>query len=339
MRQHTRPDIFFIHLLRSVAATSVIAIHALGPFRWMYQEIPFDAWYSAVAINGLSRWAVPVFMMITGALLIRPEQQIDLSSFLRRRLLKVVVPFIAWSLIYIAIIGLQSGPEAARTALIESPTEPVWYHLWFFYDFIPLYLVVLLVTPVIARLNEQQLLILITAWLTLTLAQLLKIPTPLRHPTILYSGYLLLGWYLFHYPSRKQQRMWVGLGVTAIGVNLIGSWLAAEAKGDYSSMFMDYKTLNTVLIAAMLFVLAQHHGRKIRGKPKELIVSLSRYSLGIYLLHPILLLPIRAQLEKAPFSFGHPAFAIPALTLITLLLAWGSTALLARVPGVRVLVP
>ena len=339
MSTKSKPDIFYIHLLRAMAATAVIAIHVLGPFREMYQQIPFDAWYSAVAINSLSRWAVPIFIMITGALLIRPDQPLNLSRFFSKRLLKVVVPFVAWSLIYIGITGIQAGPEAARTALIESPTEPVWYHLWFFYDFIPLYLVVLLLTPVIAKLNERQLLILIAAWLTLTLAHLLKIPTPLRQATILYSGYLVLGWYLFQQKDRKQLWMWVGLGVAAVCVNLVGSWWAAEAKGAYSSKYMGYKTLNTVLIAAMLFVLAQHYGGKIHGRLKALIISLSKYSLGIYLLHPMLLIPIRSRLETAPFTFGHPAFAIPMLTFVILLLAWICTALLARIPVVRKLVP
>ena len=45
------------------------------------------------------------------------------------------------------------------------------------------------------------------------------------------------------------------------------------------------------------------------------------------------------RIETAPFSFGHPALAIPTLTLVTLLLAWGTTAMLARVPVVRKLVP
>mgnify|MGYP000569081459 CR=1 FL=1 len=339
MSRVSRPDIFYIHLLRAVAATAVIAIHVLGPYRFMYQQIPFDAWYSATAINSLSRWAVPIFMMITGALLIRPDQQLDLPLFFRKRLLKVLVPFLAWSLIYVGITGLQDGSAAARTALLHSPSEPVWYHLWFFYDFIPLYLVVLLLSPLIAKMNEQQLLILIAAWLTLTLAHLLKIPTPLRQSTILYSGYLVLGWYLFYYPSRKQLKVWVALGIAAMAVNLVGSWLAAEAKGKYSSMFMGYKTLNTAVIAAMLFVLAQQYGGKIHGRLHKLIVSVSTYSLGIYLVHPIFLIPVRTRIETSPLSFGHPALAIPALTLVTLLLAWGTTALLARVPVVRKLVP
>lgn len=339
MSSTSRPDIFYIHLLRALAATAVIAIHVLGPFRELYQQLPFDAWYSAVALNSLSRWAVPVFMMITGALLIRPDQQLDLPQFFRKRLLKVVIPFVAWSLIYVAITGMQTGPEAARTAFIESSREPVWYHLWFFYDFIPLYLVVLLLSPVMARMNEQQLLILIAIWLTLTLAHLLNVPTSLRQSTILYSGYLVLGWYLFHYRSSKQLRIWVGLGIAAIAVNLTGSWLAAAAKGGYSSKFMGYKTLNTALIAAMIFVLARQYGDTIHGRARAAILSISKYSLGIYLLHPIFLIPIRARLESAPLSLGHPALAIPALTLVTLVLAWSVTAMMARVPGVRKLVP
>ncbi|GAA5188637.1 acyltransferase [Ferrimonas gelatinilytica] len=334
-----RQEIFYLHLLRAVAAIAVIAIHVLGPFRQMYGEIPLDAWFSAVAINASARWAVPLFMMISGALLLSSSKPFDAQYYLQRRLGKVVVPFVGWTLIYLAATSLLEGPQAGLTALIALNTDPAWYHLWFFYDFIPLYFVIPLLAPLLKAMSEEQVKLLVVAWLTLTLMHLLKVPTPLSQNLILYSGYLVLGWYLFNHDTRAQWRYWIGLGVAALAINWVGSYLLTAEKGSYNALFMGYKTLNTVLIGAMIFLLAQRYAEAVGPRLRRWVTSLSTYSLGIYLLHPMLLIPVRTAIERHYDAFGHPALAIPLITLVTLLVAWALTALLSRIPLVRKLVP
>ncbi len=63
----TREHVWFFDLLRCLAAIAVVAIHVLGPYREQLGQIPFTDWSVAVLVNGASRWAVPVFIMITGA--------------------------------------------------------------------------------------------------------------------------------------------------------------------------------------------------------------------------------------------------------------------------------
>ncbi|MGL4829448.1 MAG: acyltransferase family protein, partial [Vibrio sp.] len=62
--------VFFFDLLRAIAAVAVIAIHVLAPYRDLLGVIPFAEWLTAVTVNGVSRWAVPVFIMISGALML-----------------------------------------------------------------------------------------------------------------------------------------------------------------------------------------------------------------------------------------------------------------------------
>lgn len=53
--------VFFFDLLRCVAAVAVIAIHVLAPYRNELGVISFSNWATAVSVNSVSRWAVPVF--------------------------------------------------------------------------------------------------------------------------------------------------------------------------------------------------------------------------------------------------------------------------------------
>ncbi|SHG76938.1 acyltransferase [Ferrimonas marina] len=335
-----RQDIFYLHLLRTLAAIAVIAIHVLGPYRDFYGLLPMHDWFGAIGINALTRWAVPVFMMISGALLLSSNKPFDCSHYLQRRLGKVVVPFIAWTVLYAVVIGWQAGDWGSTLgALVESPNQPVWYHLWFFYDFIPLYFVIPLLAPLLKAMTEEQVKILLAAWFTLTLMNLLRVETPLRENLILYTGYLILGWYLINRDNRPQLKLWLWLGLGSAVVNLVGTWYFSQWKGDYSSMFMGYKTLNTVLIGGMIFVLAQAYGDRLGDKARAVITSISKYSLGIYLLHPLLLIPVRNLSNGVYGWFGHSLLAIPAITLVTLLVAWAITAALARIPVIRQLVP
>ncbi len=337
-----RPDIFYIHLLRFIAAIAVIAIHVLGPFRELYGQIPDHQWFGAVSINAVTRLAVPVFKMISGALLLSDTRPFDNRHYLQRRLGKVVVPFVGWTLIYAAIGDVVMGQWQAEETLAilkASPNEPVWYHLWFFYDFIPLYFVIPLLAPLLHRMEPERVKLLIAAWMVLTLMHLLKVETPLRQNLLLYSGYLVLGWFLFNRDNRPQLKLWLGLGLGSIALNLVGSWYAAEAKGAYSALFMGYKSLNTVLIGGMLFVLAQCYAERIGARAKRVIVSISTYSLGIYLVHPLLLIPVR-NLDNGVYAwFGHTLIAIPVITLVTLVVAWALTAMLAKLPLINRLVP
>ena len=345
----TRPSIFYIDLLRFLAAIAVVVIHVLGPFRFMYGEIGESDWLAAVEYNSVSRWAVPIFMMISGALLLSDSRPFDCQRYVTRRLGKVLVPFLAWTVIYSVVGGFigetggfsENGWSRALTEklILESNNEPVWYHLWFFYDFIPLYFIIPFLALVLRSLSSEHVKLLLAAWWLLTLMHWLKVETPLRQNIVLYSGYLIFGWYLFNRDNRPQLKYWVIAGVGCLLLNALGSVYLSYLGGKYSTFFMGYKSLNTVLIAGMLFVIAQSYAERIQGRFRSLIGIISKYSLGIYLVHPLLLIPVR-NLDNGVYSFfGSNWLAIPVISLLTLVLALGVTVLLAKLPIIKRVVP
>lgn len=337
-----RPAIFHLDFLRFIASFAVIAIHVLGPFRYLYGDIPDSDWLAAMGINSATRWAVPVFIMISGALLLSSERDFNCEHYLSKRLSKVAIPFIGWSLIYAFVGGFVEGGWSSITTLkiIEnSPNEPVWYHLWFFYDFIPLYFVIPFLIPLLKKISPELIKLIVVAWLLLFLMNWLKVESFLRQNLILYTGYLILGWYLMNRDNAKELKYWLIAGVSMLLLNFFGSWQLAVESGQYSSFYMGYKTLNTVLIAGMLFVLAQSYADKIQGQLRMLISVIAKYSLGIYLLHPLLLIPVR-NLDNGYYDwFGSNWLAIPIITLLVMFLSLFCTMLLVKIPVFKRLVP
>jgi len=340
-------SIFYIDFLRFIAAIAVIAIHVLGPFRELYGQIPEQQWLAAAGINSLTRWAVPVFMMISGALLLSTERAFNCEYYLGKRVAKVVIPFVGWTLIYAFVGGFMvndvftttwSSTETIR--LIEhSSNDPVWYHLWFFYDFIPLYFVIPFLLPLLKKMSPELSKLLVVVFMILFLMNWLKVESFLQQKLVLYTGYLILGWYLFNRDNTEQLRSWVILGVAMLVFNFLGTWEMAIQSGKYSSFFMGYKTLNTAIIGAMIFVVAQTYAHHIKGRLRALICIFSKYSLGIYLLHPIILIPIR-DLENGFYSFfASNWLAIPILTLLVMISSLVCTMLLAKIPFINRLLP
>ncbi|AGH81832.1 hypothetical protein PCNPT3_09470 [Psychromonas sp. CNPT3] len=337
-----RASIFYIDFLRFIAVIAVIIIHVLGPFRFLYLQIPNADWLAAMGYNSMTRWAVPLFIMLSGALLLSSSKPFNAHYYLKNRLLKVVVPFLGWTLIYAlvsAFMSTGSFVENATSLIMNAPKEPTWYHLWFFYDFIPLYFVIPFLAPILKKLTPEHIQLLVVVFFLLFLMHFLKVQSFLQQNLILYSGYLILGWYLFNRDNCPQLKYWLIAGLTMLLLNFFGSWFLAMENGAYSSFFMGYKSLNTLLISAMLFVLAQSYADKITGKMRAFIKIISKYSLGIYLIHPLLLIPVRELTNGVYAIFPNNWIAIPVITFCVLLLSLCCIILCSKIPFVRRLVP
>src|SRR5690349_17287048 len=89
----------WINNLRMIALFAVIILHTTSPVLGQYHKVPMWIWLTGDFYNSLVRFAVPVFVMISGALLLNKEY--ELSDFLKKRLSRVVIPFLFWSCIYI----------------------------------------------------------------------------------------------------------------------------------------------------------------------------------------------------------------------------------------------
>nr|WP_217906464.1 acyltransferase [Vibrio sp. JPW-9-11-11] len=306
-------------MLRCVAAIAVIAIHVLAPYRQLLGVIPVDEWASAVTINSLSRWAVPVFILISGALMLTDQRPFDLKYYLKRRVGKVLVPFLVWSLFYALLSGVSlSGYDASVTeqVLAESPWHATYYHLGFFYYFIPLYFLIPIFQFVRRYYGDPALYAYVAIWLLTTWLYLIGLDGIWSNQLWLYSGYLPLGYLLYQRVPLGRRSVWLftSLGVMALAVTawmVIGHSLVAEK---YTvGRWLSYKTLNVVLAASMVFMLCRYYGEGLSNRAHRVVSFISQHSLGIYLLHPIFLWPMKAF----GWHQGHPLWVIPVWIVVS----------------------
>lgn len=333
-----RQKVWYFDILRCLAAVAVVVIHVLGPYRDQLGIIPNSEWITATTFNSFSRWAVPIFIMITGALMLSDRREFDAKYYVKRRLGKVLLPFVVWSIFYAGLSGFTlagyDGTVALDT-LVALPVHETYYHLGFFYYFIPLYFIIPLFQIFVRKYEQSTVIGMTCLWLTLTTLFLFKIDGPWSQELVLYSGYLLMGYCLFQY--RWPPLKWLfPLGIAAL---LLTDYMVVSKSlvlDEYTvGRWMSYKTLNTVIIAAMIFAVCQRYGENLGNFWQSKFAFISKYSLGVYLLHPIFLWPVRAF----DLYFAHPIIMIPFWTIICGGLALVSSWWLAKSPKTAWLVP
>ena len=139
--------------IRSIALFLVVLDHASS---WgnFYQASNLRLYYF---IQSIAKAGVPLFLMISGYLLLEPKKE-TIRMFLTKRAKRILLPFVVWSYLYIwfqQIAPLQDWQRAfsadASIRSINILISPAYGHLWYIYLLIGLYLAV----PFLRKINQN----------------------------------------------------------------------------------------------------------------------------------------------------------------------------------------
>lgn len=152
--------------MRVVCAVAVILDHVSGEFRnaimdWTPLGAANEAHVPVILLfNLLSKFAVPCFVMLSGAFLLADSRNRQFRYFYRKKFKNIGVPAIVFSLLYllyseaerIANIALGRGgiEELLPPVLALLRGNPL-YHMWYLYAIAGVYLLV----PVVIRLKDE----------------------------------------------------------------------------------------------------------------------------------------------------------------------------------------
>ena len=339
--------IVWLDFLRVLACIAVIILHitedrinnyAVGTNKWLFLSI----------YDSLSRFAVPVFVMISGALLLDRSRKWDLRRFYTKNFVRIIASFIFWGGIY-AVTEYLRGVRL-RTIAYNFITGNS--NLWFLYMIAGLYLLI----PIFRRITESE--NLTRYFLALWFCFSVFLPTIVfavsyfkdmyanwlqtvtdsigLQMVIGYSGYFILGHFLYtHDISKRLRGVLYGAGV--FGVVLIASltflFSAKRGYSDYS--FGNYFTFGVLMTATAVFVLLQYHVPRFKSAvAKKCIVTVSVCSFGIYLIHPLFVENLDGLLHLNTLVPSTLMY-VPLLTAIVFLLSLLCSYVLHKIPVIR----
>lgn len=334
-------NINWINNLRLIALYAVIILHATAPLLMQYGKVSTTDWWMADFLNAMVRFAVPAFVMVTGALLLNREYEI--GDFLKKRMGRVVVPFLFWSLVYIWYswyndeIIFTSNAWADIRLVLHSLKYGSSYHLWYVYMLIGLYFFIPVLSKFVRNATEKEVLYFLFIWfavMMLTQPYLSKYnPAVDMHYFAGYAGYLVLGYYLaFKDFTVKNLRVWmVMLFVSGVILIAVGSRMVIPYPTWPGTLFYEPVSPAVLMISASMFIIVKATVPKVPPVIIRLRDFAGKYNYGIYLSHALVL-----YFLEDPFGINYklctPIASIPLTALIcfiiSLLLVW----LISKIP-------
>lgn len=134
-----------VELLRGIAFLAVVLQHVIaGVFG--QPDVANSSIIIGTTLLGVSRFAVPLFVFITGVVLFyNYDGKLNYLSFMGKRFKQIILPYLGWTVFYHVWVSFLSGVSPTTTwnellnLLKLSLTGKASYHLWFMVMIIPFY--------------------------------------------------------------------------------------------------------------------------------------------------------------------------------------------------------
>lgn len=326
---HKENRVFWADNLRAFATVAVIFLHvSAGPVPHPFGSVSPFFWWVANIYDSSVRFCVPIFVMLTGALLLPKDYEI--GDFLKKRLFRVIFPLVFWSIIYI-IFSLSVKVLHGDKIILSETTRYIYmsfkngssFHLWYVYMIIGIYLFMPIIGKWVRNCSEKEILYFLLIWLcTIFLNQ--PIISKLKPNIELayfsgYIGYLILGYYLSiktFKNLRKTNTLSILLIVSGIIITAVGTYFESYFKSQYNGVFYKYLSPNVLIMSIGIFVYLRNQNSD-HTKLKVISNFISKYSYGIYLVHVLVLtFLLKAGIK---WDFINPVFAVPITTFICLI--------------------
>ena len=302
----------------------------------------------SLTIQVIAHWAVPIFFMLTGANLMNYREKYSTRIYFKRRLLRIFVPFLAWSTIYLIWKYKLGWVEFSNwkqllSLYLNNGIEGIF---WFFYPLLAIYLSM----PILAIFSDDKykrtlhyLTILgIVAYSFMPLLPGLfgvSYTGELNPPVIGgYMIYVLLGWIFKNENFSKRIRCLIyGAGIVGAICMFAGTIVLSLKSGVLNDVFWGYMTFPTLFMACAVFLLVKNcRWRIFENKKIQLVAQkLSASSFGIYLIHIMIinLLLMNGYVNGDSrwwMIFGPAGVYIISVTIVLLC---------KKIPGIRYLFP
>jgi surface polysaccharide O-acyltransferase-like enzyme len=318
----------YLDVLRAFACFAVILLHYSNSYNY---RIDIPTFEGGVLIFALTRFCVPVFVMISGALLL--GRNYSITEFYSKRLVRIIPPFILWSVVYIIYHTDGTFPSFEKIMRVLFIDGAMW-HFWYIYMIIGLYLIIPFLSPWAQKKDCPSIFLFLAIWFIWTL-QDINFPQYKTQFDLTYFGnfigFIVLGYYVHIRP--KQRFDWiVGLILYLAGAayTYYVTVKASYERGHLVEYWASNKALNVTLLSVGMYLFIKNV--PIPKSIMPLLSKISLHSLGIYLAHII----IRDAWVKENLGFLNfePYSYLVIKSIIVLILSFAVVFAISRIPKV-----
>lgn len=361
--------IVWLDVVRFIAMFTVVCCHCTDPFNFYPGTAPnigeIKLW--GAIYGSVLRPCVPLFVMITGALLLPVRG--DASTFYKKRIPRVFYPFLIWSVLYnlfpwiTGLLGLNPQiildffPYAGEEVMQQSFSVSLEYilmipfnfsilavHMWYIYLLIGLYLYLPVFSAWVEKASERAKLMFLLAWgVTLLLPYYYQFVSNYLWGTcswnsfgMLYAfagfnGYLLLGHYLKNLEWSLKKTLAIGIPMLAVGyaVTFLG-FRHITALPEYTDEMLELFFTYCSLNVVMMTIPVFMLAKKVKvnsERMKKALANLTVCGFGIYMIHYFFTGPSVVLMRAINMPIG---LQIPVAAILAFAVSWGLVWLIYR---------
>lgn len=361
--------IVWLDVVRFIAMFTVVCCHCTDPFNFYPGTAPnigeIKLW--GAIYGSVLRPCVPLFVMITGALLLPVRG--DASTFYKKRIPRVFYPFLIWSVLYnlfpwiTGLLGLNPQiildffPYAGEEVMQQSFSVSLEYilmipfnfsilavHMWYIYLLIGLYLYLPVFSAWVEKASERAKLMFLLAWgVTLLLPYYYQFVSNYLWGTcswnsfgMLYAfagfnGYLLLGHYLKNLEWSLKKTLAIGIPMFAVGyaVTFLG-FRHITALPEYTDEMLELFFTYCSLNVVMMTIPVFMLAKKVKvnsERMKKALANLTVCGFGIYMIHYFFIGPSVVLMRAINMPIG---LQIPVAAILAFAVSWGLVWLIYR---------
>ena len=310
-------------------------------------------WWIGTSLDLGSRWAVPVFIMVSGALLLGQRRNEGARAFYARRIRRIAIPLVVAHVGYFVVrVVLLHQVLTPKGVVFDLLAAKVYSQLYFFWIVLGLYLVTPLLRPALAGRDGKALITIGATGIAFmwavgagaTAMSAAGHPVDVWQPAALTLWIPYLGYFLMGYALRGVTLGRAGLAgsvVVFLLANAAVVWNYTSGAGSAASALFGggYQGLPVAAAAISLFLMARtvlHPTSALALSPSTPVMRrLGELTLGVFVVHLVIML----------YAFHLPGLAAPTASrsLAATLILWAvvltasfvASELLARIPILR----
>ena len=331
--------IFYFDVLRALAIIGIVFCHSSIAF--VISGINNPDFCVSAFFDCFRDFSIPVFVMLSGALLI--NRQDSLKAFFKKRLSRIFVPFLFWALIYIAYssVHITGGFDLATSIdIFFGTSSTLGVAFWFVWMIAIAYICIFIINRFICRFEEyKDRIITILALVSVLYIIIVDFgfynPYPEKITYFLsFMSYIIIGYFLansYCLESRvKPQKLAIITSLVFICTYLyyIFCFVVPRSQAHGQFVTVGYFNLTILLMSSSFFLTFKYLSRtdlmdriesSYLGKSLSCI---SDYSYGIYLSHYMILDFLKTNLFKfTDYTQQSPLIWIPLFVALTLLVS------------------
>lgn len=346
-------------ILRIIACFLVISNHTIGVYdQWGY--ITTFKWIVADIMFCLSKTAVPIFLLLSGALLLNKKEA---HKDWIKRILHIIVLIACWAIIY-KCESLINAPNKfsfleACKILLQSVVDsiailPSW-HMWYLYVLLGIYLMLPFLRKMSQNMDKKDCIVFVVIWLIfsgfipyynsiftgkeIVLNNNIWLGIFGSYITLYVMGYIITRITV----SKKNVIIATIILIFSLMINVIVTYIKSQEAQMAVRIFDSALVMPVMITACSMLYIARALDNYIKfesGRISNILAEIGKCTLGVYLVHPIILRTMYANKLFMKY-FGNYSMSLHQtiiVQLITFVISTIIVYIVRKIPIVKKLV-